>query len=45
MSAAHHERHVWFNFAFTEKWREQMAFEMIDGELRFAKTDREAFSD
>ena len=45
MSAANDQRNVRPDFGFTEKWREQMALEMIDREIRFAETDREALCD
>src|SRR5450631_171106 len=28
-----------------EKWRKQMAFEMVDGEIRFGETERETLGD
>src|SRR3979411_2997731 len=44
MSAADNQRDVRFDLKIAiEKRREQMAFEMIDREIRFAETDRETF--
>src|ERR1700736_2486664 len=43
MSATDDERNIRFNPRLAEKWREQMAFEMVDAEIRLSKTDRQAF--
>src|ERR1700736_1125978 len=41
MSATDDERNIRFSLRLAEKWREQMAFEMIDAEIRFAEPNRE----
>ena len=45
MPAADDERDIWFDLAIAEKWREQMAFEMIDCEVRLAKANGQTFGD
>ena len=45
MPAADNERDIWFDVAIAEKRREQMAFEMVDCQVRFAKANGQTFSD
>ena len=42
VTAAHHQCDVRFNVDLVAKeWREQMTFEMVDREIRFAEAERE----